>query len=98
MRAKEYEQSGRLIKKESTKKTMEAILRGLRTFHEKHEKLKHTVHTAWRYPLPKWGQYAMGCFYFTIPVVGGWYVMQWAISKSVDEIGEHGELQLVLLC
>jgi len=70
---------------------MEAILRGLRTFHEKHEKLKHTVHTAWRYPLPKWGQYAMGCFYFTIPVVGGWYVMQWAISKSVDEIGEHGE-------
>jgi hypothetical protein len=26
---------------------------------------------AWRYPLPRWGQYAMGCFYFTIPVVGG---------------------------
>ena len=33
----------------------------------------------------------MGCFYFTIPVVGGWYVMQWAISKSVDEIGARGE-------
>ena len=33
----------------------------------------------------------MGCFYFTVPVVGGWYVMQWAISKSVDEIGERGE-------
>mmetsp|Transcript_31272 Transcript_31272/g.67039 ORF Transcript_31272/g.67039 Transcript_31272/m.67039 type:complete len:148 (+) Transcript_31272:42-485(+) len=70
---------------------MEAFLRGLRTLHEKHEKLKHTVHTAWRYPLPKWGQYAMGCVYFTIPVVGGWYVMQWAISKSVEEIGERGE-------
>ena len=33
----------------------------------------------------------MGCFYFTIPVVGGWYVMQWAISESHDEIGERGE-------
>ncbi|KAL7537803.1 hypothetical protein ACHAWF_005900 [Thalassiosira exigua] len=70
---------------------MEAFIRVLRSFHGKHEKLKHTVHTAWRYPLPKWGQYAMGCFYFTIPIVGGWHVMQWAISKSVDEIGEQGE-------
>ncbi|KAL3780928.1 hypothetical protein HJC23_009134 [Cyclotella cryptica] len=70
---------------------MEAITRTLRTLHEKHENLKHTVHTAWRYPLPRWGQFAMGCVYFTIPVVGGWYVMQWAISKSVEEIGERGE-------
>lgn len=107
---------------------MEALGRALRSFHEKHDKIKHTVHTvrmqliediaiffvmyllltqlymlkylatsihtikkAWRYPLPRWGQYAMGCFYFTIPVVGGWYVMQWAISKSVDEIGARGE-------
>mmetsp|Transcript_11309 Transcript_11309/g.24878 ORF Transcript_11309/g.24878 Transcript_11309/m.24878 type:complete len:144 (-) Transcript_11309:199-630(-) len=70
---------------------MEALTRALRSFHVKHEKIKHTVHTAWRVPLPKWGQYAMGSFYFTIPIVGGWYVMQWAISKSVDEIGERGE-------
>lgn len=33
----------------------------------------------------------MGCFYFSIPVVGGYYVMQWAISKSVDSIGARGE-------
>jgi hypothetical protein len=33
----------------------------------------------------------MGCFYASIPIVGGWYVMQWAISKSVEEIGERGE-------
>ncbi|KAL3767869.1 hypothetical protein ACHAWO_013688 [Cyclotella atomus] len=70
---------------------MDALTRTLRTFHEKHEKLKTTVHTAWRYPLPKWGQYAMGCFYASIPLVGGWYIMQWAISKSVEEIGERGE-------
>lgn len=33
----------------------------------------------------------MGCFYASIPIVGGWYVMQWAISRSVEEIGERGE-------
>ncbi|KAL3816233.1 hypothetical protein ACHAXA_002179 [Cyclostephanos tholiformis] len=59
---------------------MEALGRALRSFHERHERIKHTIHT-----------YAMGCFYFSIPVVGGWYVMQWAISRSVNEIGERGE-------
>ena len=33
----------------------------------------------------------MGCVYFSIPVVGGWYVMQWAIGKAHDSIGEKGE-------
>jgi hypothetical protein len=32
----------------------------------------------------------MSCIYFSIPVVGGWYVMQWAISKSHESIGEKG--------
>mmetsp|Transcript_8807 Transcript_8807/g.13211 ORF Transcript_8807/g.13211 Transcript_8807/m.13211 type:complete len:154 (+) Transcript_8807:191-652(+) len=63
----------------------------LRNFHEKHEKLKHTIHNKWRYPLPKSGQYAMALFYFCIPIVGGHYVMEWAKSKSVDEIGARGE-------
>lgn len=34
----------------------------------------------------------MGCVYFSIPVVGGYAVMQWAISKSHESIGERGEL------
>jgi hypothetical protein len=34
----------------------------------------------------------MGCVYFSIPVVGGYQVMQWAISKSHESIGKHGEL------
>ena len=63
----------------------------IRNFHEKHEKLKHTIHNKWRYPLPKSGQYAMAFFYFCIPIVGGHYVMEWAKSKSVDEIGPRGE-------
>ncbi len=33
----------------------------------------------------------MGCIYFSIPVIGGYQVMQWAISKSHDSIGIHGE-------
>ncbi len=42
-------------------------------------------------PLPRWGQMVMGCIYFSVPVVGGWYVMQWAIGKAHDSIGEKGE-------
>ena len=63
----------------------------LRDFHQRHEKLKHTVHTAWRYPLPPWGRFLAGCFYFSVPVVGGYAVMQWAIGKSWESIGERGE-------
>jgi hypothetical protein len=33
----------------------------------------------------------MGCVYFTIPIVGGWQVMQWAIGRAHDSIGEKGE-------
>jgi hypothetical protein len=61
------------------------------SIHERHERLKHTVHEGMRVPLPKWGRFAMGCFYFCIPLVGGHYVMQWAISKSHESIGEQGE-------
>jgi len=33
----------------------------------------------------------MGCIYFSVPVVGGYFVMQWAIAKSHDSIGPNGE-------
>mmetsp|Transcript_3827 Transcript_3827/g.5753 ORF Transcript_3827/g.5753 Transcript_3827/m.5753 type:complete len:102 (-) Transcript_3827:192-497(-) len=33
----------------------------------------------------------MGCLYFSIPIVGGWHVMQWAIGKSHESIGPKGE-------
>lgn len=67
------------------------LFSAIRTFHQRHENLKRTVHTAWRYPLPKWGRVVMGFVYFTIPVIGGYQVMQWAISKSHASIGKHGE-------
>jgi hypothetical protein len=70
---------------------MDRIIEAARKFNERHERLKKYVHTAWRMPLPKWGQFAMGCFYFSVPVVGGWYVMQWAIGKAHKSIGPNGE-------
>mmetsp|Transcript_11813 Transcript_11813/g.17816 ORF Transcript_11813/g.17816 Transcript_11813/m.17816 type:complete len:139 (-) Transcript_11813:196-612(-) len=60
-------------------------------FHEAHERLKRTVHTAWRFPLPRWGRIFMGGVYFCIPVVGGYQVMMWAIGKSHESIGPKGE-------
>lgn len=33
----------------------------------------------------------MGFVYFVVPVVGGWYVMQWAIGRAHHSIGEKGE-------
>ena len=71
---------------------MERIFEAARSFNERHERVKKYVHTAWKVPLPKWGQFAMGCFYFSIPVVGGWHVMQWAIGESHKSIGPKGEL------
>jgi hypothetical protein len=58
---------------------------------DRHERLKNTIHNGFRYPLPRYGQILMGMVYFTIPVVGGWYIMQWAISKSHHSIGLYGE-------
>lgn len=63
----------------------------LRALHHRHERLKKYVHEGFRYPLPKWGRAVMGFVYFTIPIVGGWHLMQWAISKSEARIGKHGE-------
>ncbi|GKY94649.1 hypothetical protein MPSEU_000430400 [Mayamaea pseudoterrestris] len=58
-----------------------------------HNRFKHAVHTQFRIPIQsKYGRWAMGFVYMTIPIVGGYYVMQWAIGKSHESIGERGEL------
>ena len=63
----------------------------LRKLSARHERIKEFIHDGFRYPLPKYGQYFMGFVYFSIPVISGWYVMQWAISKSHQSIGYYGE-------
>jgi hypothetical protein len=53
-------------------------------FNQAHNRLKYTVHTAWRYPLPPWGRFLMGCFYFSIPVTVGYTLY----SKNVMKVEE----------
>jgi hypothetical protein len=70
---------------------MSWLRNSIQMLQDRHERLKNTIHNGFRYPLPRYGQILMGMVYFTIPVVGGWYIMQWAISKSHHSIGLYGE-------
>ena len=70
---------------------MGSMLDFLHRLHVRHERLKTSIHEGWRYPLPPWGRAVMGCLYFSLPVIGGWHVMQWAIGKSHASIGRNGE-------
>jgi hypothetical protein len=71
---------------------MNWFFQGLHEINQRHERLKNFVHNGMRYPLPPWGQKVMGCAYFTIPIIGGYYIMQWAISKAPKELqmDQHG--------
>ena len=55
-----------------------------------HASLKERIHT-YRIPLPPAGQKLMGFVYFSIPIIGGYYIMQWAVSHSAMNIGARGE-------
>jgi hypothetical protein len=70
---------------------MSLLFTALREFSKRHERLKKTVHESFRVPLPRWGRWIMGGVYFTLPILGGYHVMQWAISKSHQSIGVRGE-------
>mmetsp|Transcript_24076 Transcript_24076/g.75795 ORF Transcript_24076/g.75795 Transcript_24076/m.75795 type:complete len:117 (-) Transcript_24076:330-680(-) len=61
----------------------------LRDLHRRHEELKYRIHN-YRLPLSPAGQRFMGFVYFCIPVVGGYYLMQWALEKSEENIGKNG--------
>lgn len=53
----------------------------LRQLGERHERLKKKIHST-RIPLSKNGQRVMAAVYFSIPVVAGYYVMQWAQRRA----------------
>ena len=53
----------------------------LRDLGERHERLKKKIHST-RIPLPKGGQRFMGVVYFSIPVIGGYFVMKWAQGRA----------------
>ncbi len=52
---------------------------------DEHEKLKKRIHS-FRIPLSPTGQRIMSVVYFSIPVIGGYFIMQAAISKSVGNL------------
>ena len=53
----------------------------LRDLGRRHGELKKRIH-ATRVPLGARGQVIMGLVYFSIPVIGGYYIMDWATSRA----------------
>lgn len=58
---------------------------------KKHERLKKKIHN-FRIPLSKNGQRVMFVVYFSIPIIAGYHIMQWAIGKSEENLSAQGEL------
>lgn len=56
-----------------------------------HARLKRRIH-AFRMPIrSKLGIFGMGCFYFSIPVVSGYYIMQWSNGLRESNLGTDRE-------
>jgi hypothetical protein len=67
------------------------MLAFLRKMSAGHTALKERIH-AYRIPLPPAGQKLMGFVYFSIPVIGGYSIMQWAVAQSAVNLGAQGEM------
>lgn len=57
----------------------------------KHQRLKERIH-GFRMPLSRRGRIAMNIVYFSIPVIGGHYIMQWAHGRAQVNLREAGVL------
>lgn len=78
-----------LLEQQEAQRSQSWILTKIHDFNSAHNRLKHHVHTAWRYPLPPWGRAIMGCVYFSIPVVAGYFVSSWVVSESEAKTKER---------
>ena len=59
-----------------------------------HARLKQRIHS-FRAPIQnKYGLFGMGCIYFSIPVVAGYFVMEWTNNRARKNLGAGGELLL----
>ncbi|CAB1114129.1 unnamed protein product [Ectocarpus sp. CCAP 1310/34] len=56
-----------------------------------HQRLKERIHN-FRIPLSRPGRIAMSIVYFSIPVVGGHYLMQWAQERAQVNLTDAGVL------
>ena len=67
-------------------------MEALREIGRRHETLKKRIHN-FRMPIKTpGGRLAVGCLYFFTPIIGGYFVMQEAISHTDENIGPQGEL------
>lgn len=57
----------------------------------RHEALKKRIHN-FKYPLSPFYLKVVQGVYFTIPIVIGYYIMEWSTAQSVKNLGARGEL------
>ena len=57
----------------------------------RHEALKKRIHN-FKYPLSPFYLKVVQGVYFTIPIVIGYYIMEWSTAQSVNNLGARGEL------
>lgn len=58
----------------------------------RHAALKHKIHTT-KIILPPWGVKVMKVVYFSVPVAGGYVVMQWATSRADRNLASDPHFQ-----
>ena len=63
-------------------------------FHNGHERVKNAVHSYWRQntilsPKGRFGKVAMSCFYFSLPVVFGYVVVNKVVEGSESTVRER---------
>lgn len=56
-----------------------------------HQRLKERIHN-FRMPLSRPGRIAMNVVYFSVPVIGGHYLMKWAQGRAQVNLTEAGVL------
>lgn len=60
-------------------------------FGASHQRLKERIHN-FRMPLSRPGRIAMNVVYFSIPIIGGHYLMKWAQERAQVNLKEAGVL------
>lgn len=60
-------------------------------FSARHQRLKERIHN-FRMPLSLPGRIAMNVVYFSVPIIGGHYLMKWAQERAQVNLTEAGVL------
>ena len=69
---------------------MDALRDLYRSRPQSHEELKKRIHN-FRMPLSKRGIFVAKCVYLTVPVVSGYFIMEWSQERARENLGLTGE-------